>query len=920
MKKNYKTKKQWMAVLLLAMVFILSNSANAQSIGNIYGVNNSDETGFLTDISADGTVLITSNPRHSGHKGRTQIYRWSGSAWSLEFNVVGVNANDRFGSALAISGDATTVAIGVGSDDTGGTDAGAVRIYKWSGSVWNLTHTFNGAAGDEMGQTHENVIGGNAVALNSDGTVVGIGAYDGAGYVKVYTSNALGVTWTQRGATLTSSTAATHQVELSNDGTVVAVGSASTNPLVDVYAWNGTVWNQRGTSLLQIVTNERSMQLDMNGDGTAVVMGQAGYNSDKGGVRVHRYDSGSNTWSVSGTSINGTFTFERVGSSVAINDDGTRFAVGGYGYLSFFGRVRTYDWNGSAWVLVDTENGASSSNFGDKALAFNADGSVLAAGGNLYDIPGGDPNVGFIKVYTPTATVYTWDGSTDTDWDTASNWDTNAAPSSIGHQVVIPASQTVTAATDITFNKITMGSDSKLTVTGTITSGTTSSVLNSGASLIAKDNSNSGFTFTYNRTLTADWHLVSSPVVGETIEDLRTNNNFVSSANITNAIALATYNTAGSGNGDYWNYHLNSDTGTISSGVGYSAKLTAAGDLSYTGTMPTADYTYTLTQGGHRANLVGNPYPSYITIASLDQTDLNEATVWVWDSASALYRVNAMGITGFPSQFGDATIAPGQGFFVKSKNGGGTYTLSESLQSHTSSAFHRTGSPASINLKINNGSLTREAQVYYLDGATTGFDNGYDGTILDESLSGFELFTHLLSNNEGKPYGVQTLPNTAHETTVIPVGVSSEVGTLTFTGIANDLPNGLNLFLEDRVTNTFTQLDLADASYEVTLDSDLQGIGRFYLHTTTEAALSTDDVSLSGVSIYKTTEDNLRISGVQNEHVTMTIYNVLGAKVLQTSFEGTGENDVDVSRLKTGYYIIKLTTVSGKLNKKIILE
>ena len=49
--------------------------------------------------------------------------------------------------------------------------------------------------------------------------------------------------------------------------------------------------------------------------------------------------------------------------------------------------------------------------------------------------------------------------------------------------------------------------------------------MNSGSSLIAAGT----FTgiITYNRTLIDDWHLIASPVVGETIENMYLKNNFI---------------------------------------------------------------------------------------------------------------------------------------------------------------------------------------------------------------------------------------------------------------------------------------------------------------------------------------------------------------------------------------------------------
>ena len=110
------------------------------------------------------------------------------------------------------------------------------------------------------------------------------------------------------------------------------------------------------------------------------------------------------------------------------------------------------------------------------------------------------------------------------------------------------------------------------------------------------------------------------------------------------------------------------------------------------------------------------------------------------------------------------------------------------------------------------------------------------------------------------------------------------------------------------------------SDFTTTLTSDLNGIGRFFLHTSSQA-LSTDDVlGLDNISIYTSGENNLRIVGVQSGNAQVRIYNILGAEVMNTSFEGNGLNDVTLPSLRTGVYVIQLETETGKLNKKVIIE
>ena len=155
---------------------------------------------------------------------------------------------------------------------------------------------------------------------------------------------------------------------------------------------------------------------------------------------------------------------------------------------------------------------------------------------------------------------------------------------------------------------------------------------------------------------------------------------------------------------------------------------------------------------------------------------------------------------------------------------------------------------------------------------------------------------------------------------VIPVGVKAEAGKeITFSVDALNFPSGINVYLEDKITNTFTRLDKANSNYKVTLESTLEGIGRFYLHTK-PSVLNTADVLLENISIYKTNNSNLRVVGLQKGNATIKLYNILGKQMITTSFEANEIKNISLPNLAKGVYIVQLSNETGKLNKKIIIE
>jgi len=176
----------------------------------------------------------------------------------------------------------------------------------------------------------------------------------------------------------------------------------------------------------------------------------------------------------------------------------------------------------------------------------------------------------------------------------------------------------------------------------------------------------------------------------------------------------------------------------------------------------------------------------------------------------------------------------------------------------------------------------------------------------------------LVSDSEGVDFTLQCLPDTNYENTIVPLAVNATNGeTITFSATIANLPSNIDAYIEDIETNTITKID--DDSYEVTLNSDINGIGRFYLHTATSSVLDTEEFTLQNVNLYKTNADNFRITGLQDQGTAnLSLYTVTGREVFTHSFNAQRVYDVAVpSSLKTGFYLAKImsdkiTLVYGK--------
>ena len=486
---------------------------------------------------------------------------------------------------------------------------------------------------------------------------------------------------------------------------------------------------------------------------------------------------------------------------------------------------------------------------------------------------------------------------TGSDWATAANWSSTAIPLATDNVTLLSDSPAlvVGATTGAVANDVAVNASSSLTI-------------NSGGSLIV--NGSSSGDVTYNRNLGTDnWYLVSSPVNGEIMTDMRANNSFADGT-AGNRIGFAPYATSS----DDWSYFTTSSEDALVNGKGYSAKLSTPGPISFTGNINTTDVTVSVVTGGAGGfNLIGNPYTSHINSATFlteNTSNLVTQDIWIWNQATENYEVKTTTDT--------FVLAPAQGFFVRA-NSNASLNFIETNQADNGGTFQKS-SKTEVKLMMNDGSANRFAKLYYLENVTKGFDNGFDGETFGGIENSVDVFTNLLEDNQGKKYQVQSLPISEIENMVIPLGVKAAASKeITFSADALNLPSAINVFLEDRFTNTFTRLDETNSEYKVTLTETLNGVGRFYIHTT-ESVLSAEGVILNSVRIFKTDASTLKIKGLPKGKTSFYLYNMLGKEMITTIFTSNGNKEISLSKLASGIYVAKMQTEKGAISKKIILE
>lgn len=521
--------------------------------------------------------------------------------------------------------------------------------------------------------------------------------------------------------------------------------------------------------------------------------------------------------------------------------------------------------------------------------SFSAYRTLLVNSSNWTTETTNGENILPISTTSFTSTATTWDGSEETDWTTSGNW-SDGVPGSTS-DVTIPSGLT---------NYPTAGSAVEV---GTVS-------IASGATLIA--NSTFTGTVTYQRNLaTENWYLVSSTVSGETYNNGYVSANELAINGTNNAIGSYTTGT------DAWSYMQTDGSGTFNNGQGYAVrKATGEGNstISFTGSMNTSDVSIAMATGGNGAfNLVGNPWTAHVNSATLlgaNTGNLVSETIWLWNQGTGNYETKVT-VDNF-------ILAPGQGFFVSAANTN-NFTFAQSNQQHSGSdTFQRTSRPE-VHLLLTDGTHERFAKIYYIEGTTTGFDNGYDGEAFNGQANAIDIYTHLVTDSEGKNFQIQSLPNSNYENMVIPVGVTSAAGSVTFSVEDMNLPTGYKVYLEDKDNGNFIRLDEEGSKYEAIFDNPVSGIGRFFLHITPNA-LSSGSVDLSNISAYLSDARNLKVVGIMQGTTRVKLFNILGKQVFNTSIQSKGADDIPLPSLRQGVYILQITSEEGSINKKLVIE
>jgi hypothetical protein len=367
----------------------------AAAVGYVKASNTETEDffGCCIALSGDGNTLAVgaypedSNATSIGGEQGDNSAIWSGAVyvftrsdtgtWLQQAYVKASNseANDRFGTSVALAGDGNTLAVGaygeasdstgVGGDqnnNSGGWGSGAVYVFTrndigtWTQQAY--VKASNTGASDGFGVSVALAVDGHTLAVGASGedsNATGIdgnqsdNSANGSGAVYVFTRNDIG-TWTQQAYVKASNTGESDgfggSIALAADGNTLAVGASgeANSGAVYIFARSGANWSQQ--AYLKASNSEGAdvfgVSVALAGDGNTLAVGAYGEDSNATSINGDQIDNSASssgavyvfirsgiTWTQQAyVKASNTGEDDEFGRTVALAGDGNTLAVG----------------------------------------------------------------------------------------------------------------------------------------------------------------------------------------------------------------------------------------------------------------------------------------------------------------------------------------------------------------------------------------------------------------------------------------------------------------------------------------------------------------------------------------------------------------------------------------------------------------
>ncbi|GKY90457.1 hypothetical protein MPSEU_000019500 [Mayamaea pseudoterrestris] len=229
------------------------NWVQAEELRGAEGIYSAAENmGASVAVDSGGTILISGAPFNGEdgvtNRGRVYSFLSQGDSFTAvdDSTLLGTSSSDYFGSAVAISDDASTLIVGAPGGESG---KGYVAVYSFDGSSWGSP------VSTLIGSTSGELLGTSVAVLAADGSVFAAGAanYNGVGAVRVFERQGDG-SFAQLGDAIEGATNAAvggvDTISGSVDNGVPTLLVASSDGVISTYKFMSDAWVEELDSIL----------------------------------------------------------------------------------------------------------------------------------------------------------------------------------------------------------------------------------------------------------------------------------------------------------------------------------------------------------------------------------------------------------------------------------------------------------------------------------------------------------------------------------------------------------------------------------------------------------------------------------------------------------------------------------------------
>ncbi|MBF9221491.1 DUF4394 domain-containing protein [Hymenobacter ruricola] len=371
-------------------------------------------------------------------------------------------------------------------------------------------------------------------------------------------------------------------------------------------------------------------------------------------------------------------------------------------------------------------------------------------------------------------------------------------------------------------------------------------------------------------------------------------------------------------------------------GTGYTVNINASQLVDFVGTLNNGAISRTGLARGPQATagyqFLGNPYPSALNydVVSANSAGM-EPALYVFKSNGQYTGAYASYNNGVSANGGTNVLPVAQGFFVRTaagQTGAVNFTNAARLDAPDNTPFQRTAVDVrpQLALTLRNATAANQTVMYFEQGATAGFDSGFDAHYLPASNG-------LLLATEAGPeaLAINGLPALSGADAVLPLQVAAATTgayTLAVDNLAN-LPAGYHAYLRDALTNAYTDL-AATPAVSLNLAANAATGGRYAVVFTTQnlTVLAAAPAQLAQLAtVYPNpahaTATLLLPVALRNRQATpVSVVDNLGRTVLtRTLAAGAAETlALPLAGLAPGVYSVQARTAAGLVVKRLVVE